>query len=561
MQFRVKWAILILLAARSAAFARASFDGFAPVKKGGTFSEAIEQTPLSLVPLLITTLADREISRFILMPLLERDFETFAHVPALAEKLEVSRDKKEYTFTLDSRAKWSDGTAVTSDDMIFTFEKIMDPKVEAGAVRAFLEGVSITKIDQRRFKFRVLDPKYDSADYLATLYPIQKKQFENEADFNKSKETLRPIGNGPYRVRSISRDQSVILERVTNWWAKDTDYGKARANFDQLQLKIIAEATLRYESWVKGDLDTTLLSYDQFALQARGSDKDKVSDRPGSDKPLWAKALPSNGSLPWWGVALNYKTPVFAGVKTRQALAMLVDYESVKRDIYHGLVEQSVSPFGSRSGNAPAELKNKSQIYRFDRAKAAALLKADGWSDTNGDSILDKAIDGKRIDFKFVFQISATNQAAIKFAQFYKETVKKAGIEVVVRPMDSAAFFRAFDESAFEATLISWGGGSIYPNPRQLWASSSIKNGSNRVGYSNPKVDKLIEKANTEFNQPKRSKILQEINRMIYNDVPYIFLFERNAILQGFNSRLKSPRWSAKYSTEVDKQFFYKDAP
>jgi microcin C transport system substrate-binding protein len=123
--------------------------------------------------------------------------------------------------------------------------------------------------------------------------------------------------------------------------------------------------------------------------------------------------------------------------------------------------------------------------------------------------------------------------------------------------MDASALYKDFDDKAFEALLIGWGGGSIFPNPRQNWATSSIDGGSNKVSYSNPKVDVLIEKANLEFNRKKRAKMLQEIGSILYADLPYIFLYERNAVLQGFNSKIKSPRWIARYGIDADKDLFH----
>jgi ABC-type transport system substrate-binding protein len=554
---RMKKHTLTVLAAvmmtMATAHAKSSYDAFPAVKKGGTFTDAITMTPTMLNPILITNMEDREVSGWLFMSLLDADPQTYDDLPGLAEKVETSKDKKEYTFSLNPKAKWNDGTPVTSDDMIFTFEKIMDPKVDAATVRSFLAGVTIEKIDNLKFKFKVDQPKYDTKDFLGSLHPIQKAQFEKVADFNKAKENLNPISNGPYKLKQISRDQYVTLERDANWWGKDLPQNKPVANFDTVQLKIIQDNALRYENFIKGNVDTINFMLDQFGVQVKGSDKDKIGDGPNSGKSVWAKALPSDGSLPWYGIGLNYKSPMFASVKTRQAMAQLIDYDPIIKNLYFGLVAQAVSPFGSRTDNVAPALKNRSKAYKYDMKKAADLLKADGWADTDGDNILDKMIDGKRVPFKFVFKVASVNAVGVKFAQTYKEALKKAGIQMDVRAMDSTALYKDFDDKAFEAVLMGWGGGSIFPNPRQLWATSSIDGGSNKVGYSNAKVDALIEKANVEFDRKKRMKILQEINDQLYADLPYIFLYERNAILQGFNSKLKSPRWSARYSINVEK--------
>ena len=81
--------------------------------------------------------------------------------------------------------------------------------------------------------------------------------------------------------------------------------------------------------------------------------------------------------------------------------------------------------------------------------------------------------------------------------------------------------------------------------------------GSNKVNYSNPKVDELIKKANLEFDRKKRAKLLQEIGEILYDDVPYIFTVERHYLLQGFNSRFKSPKWLERYSTSPAVELFH----
>jgi microcin C transport system substrate-binding protein len=106
--------------------------------------------------------------------------------------------------------------------------------------------------------------------------------------------------------------------------------------------------------------------------------------------------------------------------------------------------------------------------------------------------------------------------------------------------------------------FMGWGGGSIYPDPRQNWHSASAGGkGSNSIAYSNPQVDTLIDKANLEFDTKKRTKMLQEIGKILYEDVPYIFMVERDYVIMGFNSRIKSPKWIFNYGNVAAKEIFY----
>ena len=108
-------------------------------------------------------------------------------------------------------------------------------------------GVSVEKIDDLRVKFKVEVPKYNTGDFIASLQPIQKKQFEKEADFNRSKENMKPIGNSAYKFKAFSRDQSIVLERVPGWWGEQDPEYRAAMNFDQITYRIIPDPTLAYE--------------------------------------------------------------------------------------------------------------------------------------------------------------------------------------------------------------------------------------------------------------------------------------------------------------------------
>jgi len=537
---------------------KSSYEKMLVPQKGGTFVDSISITPVSLNPLLATNMDDQLVCGYFYMSLMGRDGQTYEDLPGLAEKVEISKDKKEYTFTLNKNAKWSDGTPVTSDDVEFTFNKMMDTKVEAAALRSFMSGVSFQKLETLKFKFIVAVPKYNSLSSLTTFTPVQKKQFEKEADFNKSRENLHPIGNGAYKLKTISRDQFVTLERVTDWWAKDLPDYRATNNFDVIQLKIIGDPALRYENLLKGNIDTLSFMADQYATQVEGVDKEKFGKNANSGKTLWADKFPSDGALPWYGLGLNQKNPILSSLKVRQALAYLIDYDAVTERAYFKTVYQSVSPFGSHTDNVPPELKNGANRYKLDPKKAAALLQEDGWADSNKDGVLDKIINGKNTPLRLEVKLYSSNSAAMKAVQIFKETFKKAGIELVLRPMDGTALYKDFDDKNFDVIYMGWGGGSIYPDPKQNWHTDSIANGgSNTVSYSNPKVDKMINEANLEFDKKKRSKLLQGINRELYHDLPYIFLVERGYILQGLNSKLKSPVWNQRYGITVAKDLFH----
>ena len=556
----VVWSLLLFILGQSSVLAATkatSYSKFPAVAKGGQFVEAVTLNPDTLNSILWTTADDLAILEWIYLPLFDLDPDTYETFPVLAEKVDVSKDKKEYTYSLNAKARWSDGTAVTADDVEFTFNKLMDPKVEAAVQRGFYENVTFQKIDALHFKFKTTSPKFNTLEALNSFSPVQKKQFELVEDFNRTKENLRPIGTGPYRVKSMSRDQNVILERVTDWWAKDLADFKARNNFDTIYFKIIPDAALKYEKFLKGEMDSISLVADQYVNQVKGVDADQVGSEPNSGKKVWAKMFQSDRPTQWGGFVINLKKPIFSSLKARQALAYLTDYQTILEKGYLGTTDKAVGPFGTKTNNTAPELKLAKNQYQFDPKKALELLKADGWADTDGDNILDKMIDGKRTPFKFEFKIASVSSAQVRTAQIMKEKLKKYGVEVEIRAVEGSAFFKDVQDGNFEVAFAAFGAGSMYPDPRQEFHSKSSDGGSNFGHYSNPQVDQLIEQANLEFDRKKREKILQEISRILYKDLPWIFVSERDTVLQGLNSRIKSPKWIFRYSTGIAKDMFY----
>jgi microcin C transport system substrate-binding protein len=555
----MKISILILLSAlilSQGAGAGTSYEKFPAPKKGGTFTDVMGMTPRTMVPMLATDMTAVEMGSLFYLPLFSKDGQTWEDYPTLAEKLEISKDRKIYTYTMNGKARWSDGSPVTSDDVEFTFQKLMDPKTEAAAIRSYYEGVQFEKIDGRTFRFKIEKPKFNTLTSLNEFQPIQKKQFENEADFNRSKEALRPVGNGPFRFKSLSRDQRVAVERDQNWWAKDLPAFKSRYNFDVLQFKIIQDPTLSYEKFLQGELDQTTLTSDQFVTQVNGVDRERVGRSRKEGKKVWADKLKTDGPMGWLGMALNLKNPMLGSLKTRRGLAYLIDYASITEKAFYGTMEQSVSPFNSASDHVHPALKKPENRYRFDPKKAAELFEQDGWKKDPASPVLVKDLNGKRVPFKLQLKFPNGSPAQSKSAQMMKEVFKKQGIDLELRAMDITALYKDFEDSNFEAMLMAWSG-SMEPDPKQLWASTSIQGGSNKVFYSNPKVDELIQKANFEFNRKARKKILQEIGKILYEDLPYIFICERHFVLQGMNSRIQSPLWIEKFGSSSAKELFY----
>ncbi len=520
-------------------------------KKGGAIFLNLIANPSSLSPLTNYDTRVWDVVDDLYVPFMFRDYDTGEYFPLLAEKVDVSRDHKVMTFTLRKDAVWDDGTPITSDDVEFTFQKLMDPKTNAAHKRVYFEDFTFEKVDPQTVRFKVTHPNVNTlVEINDDFRVIQKKQFVSEPDFNKARGILSPVSSGPYRLKSFQRDQKLELERKKDWWGYKVVGMKNLFNFDTIVYRIISDPSLSYEKFVKGEIDLLEMNAEVFGTRVKGADKDKYGPNPETDKPLWAKHFETRAPALTNIIGWNLKRPLFQSKKTRQALAQLVNYDEILNKIYYGEAVRSFSPFGSNTPNTAPEQKKKT--FQFDPAKAIALLKEDGWAD-DGQGVLTKMIDGKKTRFEFTLRYNSENPMRAKIAQVMREQFKKAGIVLNVQALEYNTLVETMQNRDFDALVMGWGKGNLYQDSKQIWHSSSWENrGSNFVGYSNPEADKLIEEATNELDIQKHFKLNQKLAAIIYDDQPCVFLLEVPGFFAAFqSSKIRSKKWVMKYDETI----------
>jgi ABC-type dipeptide transport system, periplasmic component len=156
----------------------------------------------------------------------------------------------------------------------------------------------------------------------------------------------------------------------------------------------------------------------------------------------------------------------------------------------------------------------------FDPEAAKALLEQAGWTDSDKDGWRDK--NGVRLAFEFL--IVAASPEAERMATVYKEELKKAGIDMTIRPLEWATFIDSIQKRQFDACMLGW---QLDPeqDPYQIWHSSQAENGSNYPGLKNAEIDRIIEDARLEFDHQKRAEMYHRMSELIDQEQPYTFLF------------------------------------
>ena len=241
-------------------------------------------------------------------------------------------------------------------------------------------------------------------------------------------------------------------------------------------------------------------------------------------------------------IGFNLKKPLFKDKNVRKALAHLFNRKLMNKKFQYGQGELARGPWYFWSDYADPQVK----AIEFDPKKAIELLKSSSWADKDKNGILEKKINGATKEFSWT--ITFSNSDSEKYLTLYQEDLKKAGIELKLKLLDWTAFLRLLDDKTFSAVMLGWSGGSIDLDPKQVWHSESSQNkGSNFISYSNPLVDALIDKGRSQLNKKDRIKTFREVYRLIAEDVPYIFMFNRRKRFYGVNKRIDIPAPSFNY--------------
>jgi ABC-type transport system substrate-binding protein len=500
----------ILLSAMNVAMAIGNPN--APV--GGDFKINIDQAPTTLNALSSTDAYASQVQTLILDSLLNRNQDTREWEPALAKEWSISKDGKSFEFTLRDGVKWHDGKPLTIEDVKFSFDAIMDPKdkYKTAHLKPYYENIKTAEvIAPNKIKFTVGTPYFDNFSVVAGLTVVPKHLYANPTKEQEKILNKTLIGTGPYMLKEFDRAKRIVLAANPNWWGRSLPLMKGRYNFKTMTMRFIQDPTIAIRSIENGDLDYLALQPDEYVQKAVG--------------PKWGKSvhkIKTQNKQPggFAFVGFNLTNPIFKSVKVREALVQLFDREKMIKKLLFDLSTPATGPLYLQSDYADPTVKP----IAFDSKAALKKLNEDGWKDTDGDKVLDKMIDGKKV--KLSFTILEPSPDFVKFLTTFQEDAKKAGVDVQVKVIEWNAFIKLLEERKFEAVRLAWGGGDIDWDPKQIWHSDSIKNsGSNFVGYKNPKVDKLIDESRIIMDKKARITKLREVYRIIAADVPYIFLF------------------------------------
>ncbi|HOJ64862.1 MAG TPA: extracellular solute-binding protein [Spirochaetota bacterium] len=538
---KIKFLIILMIAILILNCKGAKID-IKNLQRGDTIVTAMQSMPNSLNFLIDYNSTSILIGSFLYETLLTRDSETLELKPLLAKKWIISPDKLTYTFILDEDAKWENGSPVTSEDVIFTYNTIMNENNLTGLFRTGYEDEfeSVTALDEKTVVFKAKKKRWSVFHSAYGFVVLPKYQFEGK-DFNKDFNLNLPAGSGPYRIKEVVPDRYILLERRDDYWGYKLDYQKNYYKFKEIKYKVISDNEIMFEALKKGDID--LMGGGSAAQWYRRT----VSEKSKHIEKNWIipKRIWNYHPIGFQAFYMNLRRDKFKDKRVRVALAKLLNFKLLNEKIMYNQYEKLYSQFPSYFNNNP-ELPR----IEYDPEGARELLKEAGWAkvDSEGFLINEK---GERFEISFTY----TDQSLEKHLTVYKDDCQRVGIKFNLDLISPSSFRKkVFIDFDYDMTWVAWGT-SMFPSIEDVWRGkfANEKNTNNIGGYSNPEVDKLLDMYLEEFDEVKRKEIMKKIDLIIANDVPVILLWTAPYIRIFYWNKFNIPeKYIRKYGDDDD---------
>ena len=478
--------------------------------KGGRLIEGVLGTFDSLNPLIVQGLALQTIRGYVIESLLARSYdEPFTLYGLLARTVETDEARSYVTFTLDPAAHFSDGTAVTADDVVFSWQLLRDHGRPNH--RTYYSRVAEAEIlGPRTVRFDFADLSDRELPLILGLMPVLPKHAIDIATFENS--TLaKPIGSGPYVVAAVDAGKSVTFKRDANYWGRNLPINRGLWNFDELRFDFYRDDNAYFEAFkaglydVRAETDPTRWQTGYDFPAARDGRVVKETFRSG---------LPKFAS----DFVFNTRRPMFADIRVRQAIALLFDFQWVNRNFFYNLYRRSASFFDDSELSAyrrPADDNERALLAPFadavrldvldgawsppvtdgsgrDRAtlrQALALLEAAGY-ELKGTTLRNRA-SGR----PFTFEIMVTSRDDERLALAFSTMLARAGIAAQVRLVDSVQYEQRLVSYDFDMIEYRWDE-SLSPGNEQsiYWSSAAADEPGSRnyMGVKSAAVDAMI---------------------------------------------------------------------
>lgn len=429
--------------------------------------------------------------------------EPFTLYPLIADHVDVAPDRSAITIHVDPRARFHDGSPITADDVIFSYQTLRDSgRPNMRKVYRLIE--TVEKTDPLTVRFKLGEGYDQETIMIIAMMPVLSKSYWESRTFDSSTLDI-PLLNGPYRIAEFDPGRRIVYERVPDYWAADLLTNKGHHNFDRIIYDYYRDDSVAFEAFKSGDL-TLRREWDagQWA---------RAYDFPAAlDNRVKTEALPHGRPERVRALIFNTRRPPFDDIRVRKALNLLLDFNWINKNIFYGQYKQIDSYFpnselAATSKPGPRELEiltpwkdqiqstvfegkdtRPPQTQREKLREADRLLKEAGWIVENGKRVKN----GKPFSFEIILDAPENEKIALHF----KRALEKMGIDVLIRVLDTAAYRGRLNEYNFDMTLYYWLS-SLSPGTEQIlyWGCAAANEPArwNFSGICNPAIDSIAQ--------------------------------------------------------------------
>lgn len=469
--------------------------------------------------------------------LVEMDPLTLDFIPSLAERWDVSPDKREWTFYIRDSAKWSDGKPVSSEDVIFTLSAIFDPRVP-NSYRDILtvEGKPITAVslDEKTVRFYLPSP---FAPFMSSVggIPILPSHILRESlekgvfssTWNISEKPENIIASGPYVMVKYVPSQFVIYRRNPCYWKKD-ERGNPLPYIFHRTLFIIPSLDTQFLRFERGDIDIFYPRAEDVSNLENRKEKNFELKDLGPAPGITFLAFNRNPRYHKKGGKVSPKFKWFRDINFLRAIAHSLDKNTMIKNVLFGYgvpASAFISPANIKYHNA--ELKD----YEYDLKISRNYLIKGGYIDRNNDGYVEDS-EGNTVEFNLF--TNSGNTVREKICSIIIDDLKKIGIKVNFKPIDfNELVERLVSNFEWDAVVLGFTGTVEPHNGANIWKSSGKLHIWN-PGQDHPsedwerEIDELVEKGAREMDERKRKEIYFRIQEILHRELPLIPLVWQN---------------------------------
>lgn len=482
----------------------------------------------------------QEINSYVNEMLINRHHgDTTLRAPGLAYSMVEEDEGKTYVFKLRKDFRWHEPAVdwstgryewlrgehpVTAHDVAFWFEMVQNADVTgAASKRSYFENLlSFEATDDYTLTLRFSKKTFAQFLIMLDVHAVPRFLYQFDEDGHPYDKAIlgqkfqdhwynpRALGCGAYRFVSWEPGVALILE-------KDRGYPGSGNAHDRIVYSVLKDQGQWPRKLRTKELHISVLQPGQYRQEVL----EGTPDSPFKDGTLLSGDHMEYG---FFYIAWNQQRPMFSDRRVRWAMSHAFNAEMLLQKVFLGMGERATGPIASFS---PFYDRSIPPIP-FDLQRAAALLDEAGWTDSDGDGIRDKVVDGQKLAFRFTLMLFGSSNEYSTLGSIFKEDLAKIGVTMELLPMDWANYLKKAEDREFDAMTAAW---ATSPDVdfNQIWHSTQadLPKSSNRIGFKNAEADSIIDAMTSEFDVQRRIELCHRFHKLIYDEQPYTFFYTR----------------------------------